>query len=526
MMSIKLQNVTSLKIRMKILLAFVLGLISALVQAPYNLIPLLFIGLSGLYVLISTATKKRHSFFIGYTYMLGYFGLGLYWIGNALLVADNPYWWAWPLSIAGLPIILGIFAAIACIIHTKFFSSTSWTSYFGFVGLLSISEWARGNLFTGFPWNLFGYSWSFSLAMMQSVSLINIFDFTFLTILWASVLGYLLLTQDQRNTKITISLCAILSLLGFYIYGMQRLQSSETKYNKDFRIVIAQPNVNQGEKWKREKIIQNFENLVVQSQNSGLQINTPLKATYIIWPETSFPYAILGNTQGKNVISNMLHTYQENSYVIGGTLRYEPQNDFYFNSIVLLNKYSNTLDTYNKNHLVPFGEYMPMSNIIDIAPVVGFKGFETGDGYRPTKTPEGLSYFPLVCYEIIFPNLINSENISNTDFIVNTTNDGWYGISAGPYQHLAQAQFRAVETGLPVARAANTGISTLIDPYGRILQESKLFTKQNIESYLPEKIKHHSKSSGNILASLIIISLFTCFCILFERKKHLQIIIE
>lgn len=450
--------------------------------------------------------------------MLGYFGFGLYWIGNALLVENNPYWWAWPLAVSGLPIILGIFGALACYLHAQIFSKSAWPSYFGFIGLLAISEWARGNLFTGFPWNLFAYSWSGSPALMQSVSIINIYDLTALTIFWCSVAGYLFVAKDPKPVKTSIVALAGISLLGFYIFGQQRLANSQITYNQDYKVILVQPNVDQSQKWKVEKIIQNFEAMVKQSENTNSDTQATPKATYIIWPETSFTYSLITRWHGKDVISAMLRTYPENAYIIGGTLRHVPETDSYFNSIVLMDKSANTLDTYDKNHLVPFGEYMPLSSIIDIAPIVGFKGFETGKEYRTTKTPDGLGYFPLVCYEIIFPNLMTPQSATQADMVVNTTNDGWYGISAGPYQHLAQAQFRAIETGIPVIRVANTGFSAIIDPYGNIVKSTALFNKERIEAYLPSKLSIISKSNTQLLCSLLLLSLFTCICAIFERK--------
>ena len=213
--------------------------------------------------------------------------------------------------------------------------------------------------------------------------------------------------------------------------------------------------------------------------------NKDRKASYIIWPETAISQNILDSKWAMNMIKNMLNSYPEQAYLITGALRHDRKNNAYFNSIITINKNAKITNIYNKSHLVPFGEYMPMSNIIDIAPIVGFTGFKKGKGAININMPEGISFSPLICYEIIFAGRSYPIDTNKPDFIVNATNDAWYGNSAGPYQHLIQSKFRAIETGIPVIRSANTGISAIISPIGISLKEGSLSNKTILIEKIP-----------------------------------------
>lgn len=471
--------------------ALVLGALSSFAHAPFSFTLSIMIGFSALYALIACTTSPLRAFFIGFFYMFGYFGLGLYWIGNALLVDDNPYWWAWPLAVSGMPLILSPFGALACYVAFKWLDLKKWHGYVGFIALITLSEWGRGNLFTGFPWNIPAYIWSSTPAMMQSVSLIDIYSLSGLTLFWCGLPAAIIVLQENRTASRVLIFVGLITFSSFYAFGYHRFSNSPIETVGDTQIVIVQPNIKQHEKWKPENLVANFRNLLDLSMNTPQTAEgaTTPKETYIIWPETAFPLDMLNHEWLRNLVKITLSSYPENAYIIAGTLRYVKETDSYYNSIALIDKNAEILDIYDKNHLVPFGEYMPLEDYIDIAPIVGFKGFEKGDGYKIRKTPDGLNYFPLVCYEIIFPSLLGEENIDSLNLVINATNDGWYGVSPGPYQHLAQAQFRAIEYGVPVIRAANTGISAAIDPFGRIISQTQLFEREKLQIMTLKKSK-------------------------------------
>lgn len=183
----------------------------------------------------------------------------------------------------------------------------------------------------------------------------------------------------------------------------------------------------------------------------------------------------------------MLDSYPGKAYLITGALLYNQTNEHYYNSIIIFDNNADIIATYNKHHLVPFGEYMPFDDLLKISPIVGFSGFKQGSGQKTLQTQEGLRFLPYICYEIIFPN--NNINPSSPpDILLNSTNDGWYGDSSGPYQHLVQAKFRAIETGIPLLRSANTGISAIVTPLGNNLIPEELLHEKVYSYKLPRRI--------------------------------------
>lgn len=481
-----------------LILIFIAGAFSALAMAPTNFWPALFIGISSLYISIHRSATPKNAALIGFIFSLGYFGFSLIWVGNALLIEDNPYVWAWPLAVSGLPALLSLFTATGCYVYKKLYKNTNnFLSYFAFSTCLFISEYARGHLLTGFPWNLYGYTWIDILPIAQIASLSNIYLLTLLTIFWTGAPGFLLTSRQSILTKTLITALLLGSVGASFIYGLNRIHNNPTRFNNQVQIIIVQPNIAQSEKWKPENRGKNFVNQIDLSQysppkNSQDAPPSTKQTYYIIWPETAISQDIIDTAWTKKYISNMLLTYPGEAYLITGALRYEQNQDqesnTYFNSIITFNNKAEVINTYDKSHLVPFGEYMPFENIFNIAPIVGFTGFKQGAGQKIIKIPEGLKFIPLICYEIIFPNTRLKALPSSPDVIINLTNDGWYGDSPGPYQHLVQTQFRAIETGLPILRSANTGISAIITPLGEVLSFEKISQKSAIKQKLPHRI--------------------------------------
>lgn len=454
-------------------LVFLIGAMSALSMAPYNFTPAILIALGLLYVKAEKSSSGRYSALLGFIFSLGYFGFSLSWIGNALLVEDNPYWWAWPLAVSGLPIILSTFNALALYLHFIIKQKTSKPlSAISFVILMTLAEMARGTLFTGFPWNLFGYTWISVMPIAQIAGLYNIYLLSSLTIFWAVSLGYYANCQTTKISKNITLTFAITSFIMCYIYGLNKIQASPI-HHINANIVLVQPNIKQSEKWDNNKRQKHFADIIELSRAT---INDSKEATLIVWPETAIAQDILNAPWAINMIRETLQSYENEAFLITGALRYKDKK--YYNSIVTFNKNAEIIEIYDKSHLVPFGEYMPLSNIFDIAPIVGFSGFEKGKENKKITLSDKLSFTPKICYEIIFPE----KETLISDMIINVTNDAWYGVSAGPYQHLVQTKFRAIETQKTVIRAANTGISAIITPLGfaeKSIELNKRATIQN-----------------------------------------------
>ncbi|MFP4097702.1 MAG: apolipoprotein N-acyltransferase [Alphaproteobacteria bacterium] len=498
---------------LKLLLLFCLGGLSSLSMAPTSFWPAMFTGLSILYITVIHANSSLKASLYTFSFFLGYFGFSLSWIGNALLVENNPYWWVWPFAISGLPLILSAFPASLISLYKTIalkrqIDEKRITAYIAFCLALAIADYARGHLFTGFPWNLFAYSWSEILPIAQLASIGNIYTLNTITIFWAIAPAFILGSTYKKTAKSLLVFTIFTTIALSYLYGQNRIntyhsQSTQTPHSP-VHVVVIQPNIKQSEKWKPEKRAQNFMRLVSMSY---AQENQHPK-TLIIWPETAIGQDILDTAWTMEKIRKMLQSYKNDVYLITGAMRYKeketdkeniPDQEYiFYNSIITLNKTGDIIDIYDKRHLVPFGEYIPLDSYIKISPVVGFSGFHKGTqtNIREIKThnknKKGLNtafkFAALICYEVIFPNLVKYKSGNNTDVIVNVTNDAWYGDSAGPYQHAVQARFRAIETGLPVIRSANTGISMVIDATGNIKAHINLMKQDLIAEKIPSPI--------------------------------------
>lgn len=443
------------------LISAVCGLMSAFSTAPYHHWPLLMIGLATLSVIQFKLQKHWHGFISGWLFGFFYFTFSLSWIGNALLVDGNDYAWAWPLAVTGLPALLAFFTAFACYIGKKILQPNPLYFFFGLATLISLSELARGYIFTGFPWNLYGYTWGNNLALIQILHIGNVYWLSAITVFWAAGLGYIIAIRQQRRNVFTALMLILISFASIQGYGYWRLQSAQLTNSDTITIRIVQPNIAQADKWKRDKMNTHFSTLLDLSKPDGNETQT----TLIVWPETATNFLFLNNEFALSQIRDTLDLYDNNVYLVTGALL-RNKEDLPSNSLLVLNKSAEIIHRYNKSHLVPFGEYIPFQDWIPIETVSGFSGFQRGDGPEVINIEDNFSFSPLVCYEILFPGNVVPDG-KKPDAIINVTNDGWYGISAGPYQHYLKARYRAIEEGIPVIRSANTGVSGFFDSFGR-----------------------------------------------------------
>ena len=475
-----------------LLLCFAAGGFSALAMAPHNLWPVLFVTLGGFYFLLAGSQTGKAALLRGWAFGFGYFLFGLSWIGNALLVQGNDFAWAWPLAVSGLPFALAFFYGFAALASYKLSNLKTVTGYITFAAVFALTEWLRGHIFTGFPWNLFGYSWAEILPIVQVTSFGSVYLLTWLTVLWCAIGGFLFVQDQPLAKKIILPLILTASFAAVYSFGQSRIESYALSYDERVVIKIVQPNIPQHEKWDRAKMNENFFTLLRLSYPDEVMPATP---TYIAWPETAMNYVYIDDETSMNLIRQMLSSYENGAYLITGLLR-RTDDGGYGNSIVMIDENGAISNVYDKHHLVPFGEYIPFQKWLPFGPIVDFSGFERGAGLQNFSTPEGISYSPLVCYEGIFPNAVLDNTGGRPDFILNATNDAWYGDSAGPYQHLTQTVFRAVEEGTPFLRVANTGVSALIAATGDIIEQIPLQKRGNRVVKLPNT--HFLKGLGAV----------------------------
>jgi apolipoprotein N-acyltransferase len=466
-------------------LAFTAGVAASFAMAPYQWWGLLVPASSGLYLLLSRTSRFAGGMALGWSYGFGFFLFSLSWIGNALLVEGNPYAWAWGLAVCALPAALAFFPALACGIASRFVPLRSVAGFAAFCALLSLSEWMRGHLFTGFPWNLTAYAWGGELPLLQVLHLADIYTLSlFITAL--CTVPALCILIPRRSGPWALALLLLLSTAGLYLYGSARLKDAPLQTREDVAVKIVQPNIAQEAKWDGSKIAGHFERMIELSYAAGDE--SPDRATIIVWPETALHYLFLNDKGSRGAIAAMLQSYPGPAFLITGALIHGQPGSPFANSVIAIDKSGEPVTRYDKFHLVPFGEYIPFQRWIPLETVTQFSGFERGPGPQTDTIDLGggktLPFSPLVCYEILFPGQVVNP-ADPPAVIINVTNDGWYGFSAGPHQHLMKARFRAIEEGLPVIRSANTGISAVIDPYGRFLMHSELFSEGVYNAPLP-----------------------------------------
>lgn len=492
------------------------GALAGFGMEPHNLWPVTLGSLAVLYGIISLARMPRGAFLYAYLFHLAYFICSLNWIGNALLVDGNEYRWAWPLAVCGLPVLLSVFPAFGCYLAKRLFNIRKPAGLLGFIALFAAFEWVRGHIFTGFPWNLYGFTWSGWLDIAQISALGNIYHLTLLTLFWGCGLGFVMFpVTGTARSKGTVLTLVILSFLATWGFGQWRLDKANTEYNQTTQIHIVQPNIEQSEKWDRTKMNGHFTKHLDLSYADNISDTT--KTTIIVWPETAINYLYLNDPTALAMIADMLRAYPSGAYLVTGALRRNDSGQYY-NSMIAIDANGAITNIYDKHHRVPFGEYIPFQRWIPIEPVAKFAGFEGGVKPYAMSLDSGFKYLPLICYEIIFPTLKHSAE--PVDAIINVTNDAWYGVSPGPYQHLSQAKFRAIKSGTPVVRAANTGMSALYDSNGRTLYTSGLYADDSMTLPLPIPNKIMTKSAYFENISLFILIAFLFGCALIGRRKR------
>jgi apolipoprotein N-acyltransferase len=463
-------------------------------MAPFNAWPVLFVTFPVAIWLIDGAGAGRWrgvpaAAMSGFWFGLGYFVVGLYWIGLAFLVDAATFAWLMPFAVLGLPAYLALFTAAGFALARLLWTRDA-SRLLALALSLTISEWLRGQLLSGFPWNSFGYALSEPLALAQTASLIGLWGMTFLTIaIFAS--PAVLIDGTSRGRKPWLAPVAALALLAIMaVFGTIRLSLQPTVLTKA-KLRIMQPNLQQDVKFNyaaKAEVMQKY--LTLSDRASGPQSTGVADAEILIWPESAFPFFLTREADAMAQIADLL---PKGTVLITGAVRAPDlppgvRVTRAHNSIYVIDHDGSVLSVYDKLHLVPFGEYLPFQDwmeklgFVQLTRVQG--GFIPGTRRRIMDIPNAPRALPLICYEAIFPGDIAARD-ERPGWIINVTNDGWFGYSTGPYQHLQQARLRAIEEGLPIVRAANTGISAVIDPSGRIVARLGLGIEGVLDANLP-----------------------------------------
>jgi apolipoprotein N-acyltransferase len=508
------------------LIPFLLGIITVFSFSPYNLTFINFFSFSSLLFLIYWVKKRttlkyrnktfnRYFFYLGSSFGFGFFLFGNYWISISL-THDEDFKNLIPFAILLIPIFLSLFFGLAILVAGPF-SEKNISFILIFSTAFSLFEFLRGNILTGFPWNLISYTWSWSNETIQILSFIGTYAFSLISITFFCT-PFILFQKKIFKRNFTFSLFLLFLFISNYLYGSYKIKENIYSYDEDINIKIVSPNFS----------IKNYNEKSELSQLKRLiKISDPEKnkKTIFIWPEGIFYESDLHSIKKYKKIFN--DKFSKNHLIVLGINNYQfldnLQKKKYFNSLVILNSDLEVLSLYNKINLVPFGEFLPFNKFFSKYGfkkiTQGYNSFSSGDKRNLINLGNEFKekiVLPLICYEIIYSGKIKTKN-QYPDLVINISEDAWFGKSMGPYQHFSKAIYRSVEDGVFIARSANKGISAIIDPSGKVIKS--LYTEEsgNIEFNFPYYYKETFFSNfGNKIFALII--LFYIFLILILKK--------
>ncbi|MGH6871658.1 MAG: apolipoprotein N-acyltransferase [Rhizomicrobium sp.] len=493
----------------RFLFAFAMGLFSVLAFAPFFVFPAMLVGFASLMLLIDGARSRRHPVWsaagAGWAFGFGFFLGSLYWVGYAFEVDALEHAWQIPFVEALLPSGLALFIAAAAAASAALWRPGP-ARVLIFAACYGAAEWLRGHLFTGFPWNLPAYGWGASLGVMQTAALVGAYGLSLLTVLLGGSLA-LLCERGHRDWKFAGAIAVAFCML--WMGGAVRLALTPVSYVRDVRLRIVQPDVPQAEKFTLQYRERNWRELMQMS----LAHNGP-PPTHIIWPESAPPFFLLRQPAALDDIALLtgMHTT-----LMTGAVRGELGDDGvrYFNSFLIFGHGGKLIATYDKFHLVPFGEYLPLKPVfkaLGLSKLVDSPGdFTAGDGPHTFDLADAPAVGPLICYEVLFPGEVSAS--PRPGWLVNVTDDSWFGppSSTGPRQHFLTVRMRAIEEGLPVVRAANTGISAVVDPVGRVTSYLGPGEKSVLDSKLPQALQWTVYSKlGDTAFALLLAAIAIC----------------
>ncbi len=454
-------------------LLFISGLLASLSLPPINLFPFIFFLSFPIFFLINCKNLKEASL-IGFFSAYGWFVFSLYWLSNALIIGGSAYFWITPFVFIGLPAFLSLFWSLAFLL--TYVLGKSITEKLLFLSLLlPCFEWLRGNIFSGFPWNMIGFSLNNPLEISQTISILGPFGQNILIVVLIST-PISLFFNKKIFTFFALIFCFVIFSLSFYKFKANELKLTENHGR------IVQPNFSHSEKWDKNKFYENLDELMRLSETKG-------KINFVIWPETAIVNFQENINQELQIITKSIFRGEEGFLITGMPRKeYIENKTHYYNSLYVFNNLGEVVSVYDKKKLVPFGEFNPFKNILKFfGTIASNKEFSEGKVNDSVFRIGDLNFFPLICYEAIFPTTIKNSN--HYDVMINITNDYWFGNTFGPYQHHILAKQRAIETGIPVIRVSNSGISSIIGPNGKELMKLNFNKKGIIDFQIPEKFE-------------------------------------
>ena len=430
-------------------LMLVTGAMTAAALPPLHVIPVILVSIPCLLRSVDTASGPLAAFRRGWWFGFGLHLFGLYWVTEAILIESARFWWLVPLAVPGLSAVLALFVAAAAMIARL--ATPGWPRALALAGAWTLTDLARQFVATGFPWNPLGSIWTIpgwaGDVMIQPAAWMSVHGLTLATLLLAA-------TPALGRRWVVLGTAA---LAVWIVSGIESLGADPKTPASGPLVVVVQGNVPQGQKWDRALMDRAFERYLRLTADGMRQAGPGAAA--VLWPETAVPYLLQTDSRAREAVTEVTG----DAIALVGGIRFgsdgRPRN-----SLFALAAGGVISQIFDKAHLVPFGEYQPDWLPVGVQLVPG-GGFAAGPGPRTLAPPRIPPVSPLICYEAIFPGQVVDRS-NRPAWLANVTNDAWFGNSTGPRQHLAAARIRAVEEGLPLVRAANTGISAVFDAHG------------------------------------------------------------
>ena len=499
-----------------------LGTLSSYSLAPYNYFIINFITFSLFFIFIynkKKETSKNNLFFVyGWCFGFGYFLFSLYWIVISLTF-DPSFKFLIPVALILLPTFLAIFYGLVTFLFSIFHSKNMISSFFIFSILFGTIEFLRGSIFTGFPWNLISFSFSNSIYFVQILSIIGTYSFNLICISFFTVPAIFIL----RNSRTEIMVCFffIFISVAFLIFGYTKKNNFDSleSVRNSYTIKAISPNISLDRFYSKQDELKIINELIELSDSKKI------KPTIFVWPEGIIPDSYL---RDMSIYKNLfLNNFGDHDLIIMGLNSIETKNDkkLFFNSMAIFNNKLDLIANYNKVNLVPFGEFTPLENILSLIGLKtvtnNYQSFSSGKTRIPLNIKNSkidLNLLPLICYEIIYSGKLTRDN--NFDYIINISEDGWFGNSIGPKQHFSHSIFRSIESGKYIIRSTNNGISAIINPIGIVEQEVGFGSTGYVELTESKLVKStpFMQYGNKIFLLLILIYIFLIFS--FNRLKH------
>ncbi|MFL2890110.1 MAG: apolipoprotein N-acyltransferase [Pelagibacteraceae bacterium] len=518
------QKILNSRTTIVFIIPFVLGMLSVLSFEPFNLTFVNFIILPFLFLTISYVNKKskstyrkrpyyRNFFYVGYLFGIGFFLSGTFWISYSLTFDEN-FKFLIPFALILFPILLGLFFGFGTLAIGPFIKSNN-SSIFMFCISFSVLDYFRSKILTGFPWNLWAYSWSWWPEVIQILGTIGLFAFNLLT-LTVFCFPLLILLNKDKNKLMSLFIIGIL-FFSNYLYGSFKINQDKQKYSVNalnaqdlINLKIISPNFDLKYNLELTEIEKKIKQLIKYSEP---QVK---KNTLFIWPEGVFVGSNYKDLQKYK--SLFKKSFSNNHIIVFGINTLSTTSGEFFNSLIAVNNDFEIIYRYDKEKLVPFGEFLPLENMFKKLGVKkiteGYGSFTSGSS-NEYLTINKFNIMPLICYEIIFTEFIQKIQ-KDVNLIINISEDAWFGGSIGPHQHFAKAIFRAVESNKILARSANKGISAFINNNGQVIKRLEPNEKGNIELDIP--LFNNSSGNKNDLIFFMLLFTYTSFYLILRKK--------